>query len=201
MGSRWFGLTCLELCFIYVFGITFVLVARAGAANLLLPLNSQLLWWKQSIFHLLVIILVICPIVLALSSDYPNSARASFSLRELISSFPSCPVYLSCHTWGWCISDWGEKAQTCIHLGETPHPRLSFIVPKFGKSLLISRSKGKEEKLQGKKSHRTDLQGWVCTARKPSLFFCKSISLWTLVIPACEKAVSPSWGCFLSYSW
>lgn len=30
----------------HVFGITFVLVARAGAANLLLPLNSQLLCWQ-----------------------------------------------------------------------------------------------------------------------------------------------------------
>lgn len=84
----------------HVFGITFVLVARAGAANLLLPLNSPSSFAGSGVFHLLAIILVICPIVLLLSSDQPHSARASFSSREIISLFPSCPGYLSCHTRG-----------------------------------------------------------------------------------------------------
>lgn len=75
-------------------GTTFNTAARAGAANLLLPVKSQLVAGSR-VFHLLFISLVICPIVLALSSHYPKSARASFRSKKQNCSPPLqsvCPV-------------------------------------------------------------------------------------------------------------
>lgn len=143
--------------------------------------------------------------MLLLSSDQPRRARASFSSREIISSFPSCPGYLSCHTRGWCISDPGEKVQTWICLGETPLPWLSFKVPKLGKAVPSHQQEQREglgrRGVSGETKPQSRFAGLYSTARKPRLFFSKGISLSTLVIKACEKAFSPSWGCCLSYSW
>lgn len=117
----------------YVFGITFVLVARVGAANLLLPLNSQLLCWQWCF-----------PFVSYYSGRLSNCAALvqwSTTQCQGILQFKGNNQFVPLLSRLFVLSYTGmmhlwprRKVQTWICLGDTPHPRLSFKVTRLEKS-------------------------------------------------------------------